>query len=479
MNTNATNIIKRLLHIIGTCIFILISGCSTQKKPAELNYFFVNDKGDIVDPNTNAAYEPHEKEAEELRKIIATDRDTIMIYIHGGLNTRDDALNRAIRMREAIEEKKNIHPIFINWRSGPFTSYSEHLFFHRKGEHWDIAGPLTFPFVLLEDLGRAIFRSPRTLVNTINTYSKTYNFNYTNSGRNAYRLEEMADSSEYYGSLTPKNDKRSDGNIFGDHVTSTLTHGVGLLGNLLMDFVGPGAWDVMKRRTELMFVKSRPDKGDEYKDISGYSESRKGGINNFLKELKLYQDQAENSNKKFVLVGHSMGAFIANNILTAKPQIRYDRIIYMGAACSIRDFQMAVIPYLVKNKETEFYNYMLDPLAENMEAFAWGIGGTGSLLVQIDDIYERPVAENQRTLGRWENVMNGLNYFDVTNDGQPYKLLADKDLKKRIHLRTIPFGKQYPTKHGEFDDIEKMNSVNGYFWEETYHDGVTLPSGKE
>lgn len=460
----------RLFSLITTSI--LLSACSSVQKPAELNYFFVDKWGDIVDPDTNEPFPSDEAEQRALRSIIETDRDTIMIYIHGGLNTPESAIARANEMRKVMDKNQEIHPIFINWRSGPFTSYGEHLFFHRKGEHWSVAGPLTFPFVLLEDFGRALIRAPRSLVNSFNTYRKTYEFPYSNSGTNAYVLEDYAFNSNYYGSLTPKEDLRGKSERLTAHGVDTLKHGVGIIGNLVMDFVGPGSWDVMKRRTELMFVKSRPEESDEYQSMAEYTEWRKGGLNNFLSTLIDYLGEAQNSGKNVILVGHSMGTIIANNMLTAKPQIKYDRIIYMGAACSIRDFQMSVVPYLVANPDTEFYNYMLDPKAENSEAPVWGLAGTGSLLVQIDDIYERPVAENQRTLGRWENVMNGLNYFDVDDHGQNYEALdgaAGKSLKHRIHLRTIPYVDTSPTRHGEFDDVDKMNNKNGYFWEPGYH----------
>ena len=69
----------------------------------------------------------------------------------------------------------------------------------------------------------------------------------------------------------------------------------------------------------------------------------------------------------------------------------------MAAACSIKDFQAAVIPYLHDHADTKFFNYTLHPVAENLESHGYGFGGTGSLLNQIDNFYENPVFENQRT----------------------------------------------------------------------------------
>ena len=468
------------LRMIMLCLLILTSSSCTNRssnsiEPEKINYFFVNTEGDIVNPETKEPYHEREEGNEYLKNILKTPYDTILVYIHGGLNAEEAAKKQAKKIHMTFTRKMNkeIHSVFINWRSGPFISYGDHLFFHRQGEHWKWTGPLTSPFVLLEDLGRAIIRFPRTFVNTIKTYAKTYEFSEGFSGSNAYNLEGMADCAsmnnqgsedsecrDYFGSITPKKEERTGAKIFLDHIRATFSHTVGLAGNVVMDVVGPGAWDAMKRRTELMFVKSKPDDASKYSSIPQYSKLRKGGVYSFLEELERTQIKED---KKIILVGHSMGAIVVNQILTAKPNIEYDKIIYLGAACSIRDFQMSVIPYLVKNEKTTFYNYMLDPLAENMEAPYFGLAGTGSLLVQIDDIYERPVAENQRTLGRWENVMNGLNYFDVKNDGTSKEYSSTEppeDLVKRIHLRTIPFSKNHPTTHGEMNDDKHID----YYW---------------
>lgn len=126
----------------------------------------------------------------------------------------------------------------------------------------------------------------------------------------------------------------------------------------------------------------------------------------------------------------------------------------MGAACTIDDFRQSVTPYMLaqQNSETNFYNFMLHPIAENSEAHGLGIGGTGSLLTQIDDLYENPVLESGRVLGRWTNTMNGLNYFD-------------NRIRNRVWLRAMPFDARYPTKHGSFDESEYTDS--GLFWRGT------------
>ncbi len=219
------------------------------------------------------------------------------------------------------------------------------------------------------------------------------------------------------------------------------------------DSFATGAWDVMKQRTEVMFTKAKPWNADGYQSINGYTDIREAGLTKFLKTLEESQNE---HHKEIILVGHSMGTIIANKILAEHPNIKFSKIIYMGAACSIKDFQVSVIPYLKVHADTQFFNYMLHPVAENLEAY-W-IVGAGSLLTLIDNIFENQVFENHKTLGKWVNVMNGINFFNV----------GDSTLKSRIHLRTMKLDKNYPTKHGSFDDSEYSENPNKGFWTENF-----------
>jgi hypothetical protein len=50
----------------------------------------------------------------------------MLIYIHGGLNGEDKALERAKKKYKLIlNDKENPrYPVFVNWRSGPVTTYN-------------------------------------------------------------------------------------------------------------------------------------------------------------------------------------------------------------------------------------------------------------------------------------------------------------------------------------------------------------------
>src|SRR5699024_8620932 len=104
-------------------------------------------------------------------------------------------------------------------------------------------------------------------------------------------------------------------------------------------------------------------------------------------------------------------SIVLNELIRRFPQPDYSNIVYMGAACSIRDFERCVIPYLTKHKSTRFYDLCLHPMAEDMEAHAWDLPPRGSLLVWIDNFLADPQTSKDWTLGRWENVVLASEVF--------------------------------------------------------------------
>lgn len=55
------------------------------------------------------------------------------------------------------------YPILLVWNSGFYDSYTEHLFSIRQGEVHRGIGTVTWPFVLLTDIGKGLVRLPLTL----------------------------------------------------------------------------------------------------------------------------------------------------------------------------------------------------------------------------------------------------------------------------------------------------------------------------
>jgi pimeloyl-ACP methyl ester carboxylesterase len=165
------------------------------------------------------------------------------------------------------------------------------------------------------------------------------------------------------------------------------------------------------------------------------------------------------------LMGHSMGTMVLNewlrrDLLEQRKQF-YANIVYMAAACTVRDFSRAVVPYLVQHRPdakasdpamargTQFYNLMLHPLADLRERDRlFDLPPRGSLLVWLDSFLTDPQTPLDRTLGRWNNIIPATDLIPQSVRGQvtlkAFALAADDDVPAPGEL---DYG---PQEHGQF-----------------------------
>lgn len=217
----------------------------------------------------------------------------------------------------------------------------------------------------------------------------------------------------------------------------------------------------MQRRTTILF--SRDNNADstitEKGPLQIFGEMLTSALNNS------FPKQVTGKRGKLRIIGHSMGTILASEFLRRFPEILFDDIVFMAAACSIRDLDESVFPYLAhpKNKGTEFYNLMLDPYAEIREATALGMSPGGSLLVWIDQWFDQPDTMLDRTAGRYTNI--GLNANYLLNRMQQYE--PQSNILQRIHFKVFPYRDDYlspseniPMTHSAFGDF--------HFWEEKF-----------
>jgi hypothetical protein len=99
---------------------------------------------------------------------------------------------------------------------------------------------------------------------------------------------------------------------------------------------------------------------------------------------------------------------------------------------------------------------MLQPNAESVETSAKGFAPAGSLLEWIDNMYQNPKTQLDRTMGKWRNVWRGSRIF-------PREALE----KMIFKVSSYRFGS--PTKHGDFN-LARMHFWLPRFWGEC--DGV-------
>ena len=271
------------------------------------------------------------------------------------------------------------------------------------------------------------------------------------------------------------------------------------------DFVARPAWNSMLRRTQVMFVKPKPverredvaRQGQQQQQAKFLKEERvrtsklemeRGVVPQFVDRLVQYQQKravADGQPVTVTLMGHSMGTIVVSEILREEAQgpatnrLNCDAVVFMAAACPLRDVRTKVVPYLQANTATRFYNLTLHPyaeLSENMLGSRKALGGPlldGSLLVYIDRLLTNPLTPQERTAGRWHN------FVLATTDTS----FIPRDVRGRVTLKAFGAGTKPadgPQIHGDFSSPflqEKVRNAQGkkevrrykyFFWSEEF-----------
>jgi hypothetical protein len=154
-------------------------------------------------------------------------------------------------------------------------------------------------------------------------------------------------------------------------------------------------------------------------------------------------------NARIVMIGHSMGAIIVNELLQLFPDLPYESLVYMAGAASVRDTSRAVTPVLVDNLGcTKFYGLMLHPMNEARESTGYGLLPSGSLLVYVDEFLEVPKTVPDRTVGQWRNLRATRHVF-FPEQARRWMLFHVFD---RAEGRPENGKMPNPTTHGSFND---------------------------
>ncbi|HUP65599.1 MAG TPA: hypothetical protein VM557_09980 [Thermoanaerobaculia bacterium] len=387
----------------------------------------------------------------------------ILIFIHGGLNTDTSTVNRAYQNTASISATH--FPIFVNWSSSLPSSYRDHLLYLSQGRFHRSRYLLAAPFKLASDLFRSLLRIPENMINATSDRLATSprsprdvqiarllgepDMNCLQEPQSAIRQEIQDEASFDDGfSVSFGCDCRLPEQHSMTSVADALSWGLNTLRNYIgtpvVDLGGTNTWHTLLRRTAVLYHPEPVRRGGK---------AVGGGLGDFLQELLTRIEDGEAADWEITIVGHSMGAIVLNEMLRhvqefyqqpdyekRTPPVR--NIVYMAAACSLRDYHDTVVPYLSRNPSARMYHLTLHPISDLSEQ-SQRIAPMGSLLVWIDRFLSNPTSAQDWTAGRFNNLT-----FTLRGDETP------RHIRDRIHVRVFRAGFQYaetdPQKHGDF-----------------------------
>ena len=428
----------------------------------------------------------------ERRRVDPRQKRRILIFIHGGLNTPVGTVGRAVELHEKIRDA-GYYPLFVNWESSLVTSYLDHLWNVRQGRDRSPWGAVLAPYYLVSDLLWGIIRLPHVAFFQLDNIwdqqvgqvyralpldrvpGKDFVDSMIATMRDKlivsvaphevsrrlvrrYRERRHFRTGEHPGAIAISEgaDRRVRSDKIWPWVTYTLTIPTKLVSAIGVSVSGASAWKNMMRGVRLLFH-AEEDFTSPTPDIEP-----SGGMAIFLRELrKRYEENPEEWD--ITLIGHSMGTIVLNELIRQASDLRYDNIVYMAAACTIRDYEDTLFPYLRSEagENTEVFHLTLHEQAESGEECIEILGVDpvirGSLLVWIDRLLAEPQTPLDYTLGQYNNLMTAVHN-------------TPDDVRGRLHIKAFDVGPhlnedgvvRHPQKHGEFTDAEFWKPS---FWE--------------
>ncbi len=479
---------KILGFIISAALLILLTGCASPSLQNPQNIVIVNPSGSLIDSNekqlTNDLWM-----ANIFGHVLtnAPSRTNILIFFQGGLNYYDDGVKRANNLSSAIlaDATSPYYPIFFDWDSSLFSSWKDHVTYSLNG-----SGQHSWKLLLVNpvaDIGRMIGRIPATLgfasedaahelfeeILHLRLVTKQIKLTDTHHSHHSMSLlvrnpQEITNAENHLSekgmhfSFGPTNKPSISAfwSYYFRALEGSLVAYPGMIGAVFVDTGGKAGWDQMCRRTDTMFTTP-----DTFAD---------GGTEIFASSLK--QFLKTNANYSVTIVAHSMGTIIANEIIRRHgPDLHIKNIVYMAAACGIEDFTKSVVPFLENNTNVHFYNLCLSPeneIAENHIDFKFNydvpaeiITPHGSLLQWIDDYYSTAQTRFGWTMGKFENVLPGMEASVIP-----------KSVYSRITVTCFdvgPLQKIGPQKHGDFTQVRFWEPD---FWKGEWNTNMFLPN---
>ncbi|WP_445370721.1 hypothetical protein ACH518_15360 [Methylomonas sp. HW2-6] len=383
----------------------------------------------------------------------------------------DDSKNDKVACKsrnKMILEDNKYYPIFVNWRSSLINSYSDGLFSIRQGKSAGIWGYVTAPFIFASDLTKSALRWPNVIGSLIyndaqtapalkdpqdypatiakETLCKKYQYPYRNKDNQLWDQEDCLSNLSFseapdllrlkfkktIGNNTrnkiikkEENSKSFDIYIGEDErqaaelVTNFGRYIISFPGKILttpiIDTFGGMSWDLMLRHIDMLFNSEEELTKSELTNTAASKQKlldipKHGGLSLFLKKLADKLREENDKEREIVLVGHSMGTIVANELIrNFGEDLPISKLVYVAGAATVHDYETKIFPWLSRDHNRHIYHFQLHPRAEESEKMAFDIPARGSLLVWIDNFLDKPLSPKQRTVGRYDNLLPSLH----------------------------------------------------------------------
>ncbi|HEV7401326.1 MAG TPA: hypothetical protein VGO11_00295 [Chthoniobacteraceae bacterium] len=419
--------------------------------------------------------------------------DHVIIYVHGGLNFIGSAAVKACELTHAMLADR-AYPIFVCWNSNLFGTYAEHLVGVREGIRMPGFALATAPLEFAADAGTAVSRAPLSTVKLFrNDIYHLFPHTFTryrqaeDRAENLLRAEaELPDSKVpvFISGGRARDDERSMGKKAEDAASWTFWLGSKVATTPVIHSLGTSAWYNMVRRTRVMFERESSFVHEPSSNKLGLDEQRELRWASRCGALRLFFERAQGELAALgkvppiTLIGHSVGAIVAGETLNRFEGIPFANVVFLAAASTVNDFKIKVVPYLQHHPDCRFYDLCLHPENETgeREPFEHGeLAPRGSLLVWIDSLFDNPIAEDDRTMGRWENAILATDWLPNNANGRITVKAFGRDRRfpplSETGVLPVPYERdpqgdrlQEPDHHGVFTRYGEGKRPSYRFW---------------
>jgi hypothetical protein len=310
-------------------------------------------------------------------------RVEVLLFFHGGLNTRATALKRAARQIVAMRaERPELYPVFVNWETSLPASYKDHLLWIRNGQDTYKTGVILTPFVLLSDVTRSALDIPvanfMQFKEQRRHWGKHPDDDFVRVGTDCNESQKLDFRAGPPHDPTRMEKFRSNAVSV---VTTILTKwwAAGIL-----SATGGRAWASMLYTSDRLFY-SDHELHQPYDYVGTVTGS--GGLSQFLRALSAALTPADD----VILAAHSAGAVVTGKIVALfGDRLPIRTLVYMAPAATIDELKDGgrVAEFLGRDAARKLYILTLHERAEVSERFFLDLTPRGTLLAWLDEFIQ-------------------------------------------------------------------------------------------